>query len=237
MRVAPNNWADFQHYKDRNPPWIKLHKKLLDNYEFQCLPIASRALAPMLWLIASEDDRGEIDAAPRKLAFRLRMTERELTDALKPLIDNGFFLVLQLDSAPLAECKPDAKPETEAEKRRKEAEARAKDFEIFYSAYPKKEGKKDAQAAWAKVDVPVSLLLDAISRKSKSEDWRKANGQFVPLPATWLRGRRWEDAGVTLPDEAPKGPDPVLEKMKADELNAAPIPKEIRELAQKLKVH
>jgi len=23
------NWGKFQHYKDRNPPWIKLHRGLL----------------------------------------------------------------------------------------------------------------------------------------------------------------------------------------------------------------
>ena len=28
------NFEQFQHYKDRNPPWIKLWTKLLDDYEF-----------------------------------------------------------------------------------------------------------------------------------------------------------------------------------------------------------
>ena len=50
-RIRPKNWHSFQHYKDRDPTWIKLHKKLLDDYEFQSLPLASRALAPMLWLL------------------------------------------------------------------------------------------------------------------------------------------------------------------------------------------
>jgi transposase InsO family protein len=30
-----------QHYKERSPRWIKLHRKTLDDYEFQCLPLAS----------------------------------------------------------------------------------------------------------------------------------------------------------------------------------------------------
>lgn len=115
MRLIPKNWRDFQHYKDRNPPWIRLHKGLLDNYEFQCLPVASRALAPMLWLLASDHMEGVIDADPKKLAFRLRMNADEVVSALQPLIDNGFFEVQHDASDVLAECLRDAVPETEAE--------------------------------------------------------------------------------------------------------------------------
>jgi hypothetical protein len=222
MIIIPNNWGELQHYKDRSPPWIKLHKKLLDNYEFQCLPVASRALAPMLWLLASDHDRGEIDAAPKKLAFRLRMTEREVTDALKPLIDNGFFMDIQSDSNALADDKQPA--DLEREKRREEKEKKARDFEAFWAAYPRKEAKKDAETAWQQVTVPVEVLVAAIEAKRRSEDWTKAKGQFIPLPATWLRGKRWEDqaptVGVTVP--APANADAALQKIKADAAKAAP---------------
>jgi hypothetical protein len=233
MLIAPNNWGDLQHYKDRAPPWIKLHKKLLDNFEFQSLPVASRALAPMLWLLASDHDRGEIDAAPRKLAFRLRMTEREVADALKPLIDNGFFLVMQPASNPLAGGKQAA--DLEREKRRVEKEEKARAFEKFWAAYPRKEAKRDAEAAWASVTVSVDDLLAAIAAKRKSEDWMKAKGQFIPLPATYLRGKRWEDQsieiGVTVPGS--DKPDPALAKIAADAAKAAPLSAETRaKLAQ-----
>jgi hypothetical protein len=107
MILTPKNWASFQHYKDRSPSWIKLHKALLDDYEFSCLPTASRALAPMLWLLASEYDAGKISATIDKLAFRLRMTREELSDALSPLLEKGFFDA----SEPLADRKQDAIPE------------------------------------------------------------------------------------------------------------------------------
>jgi hypothetical protein len=103
MKITPKNWKDFQHYSDRRPSWIKLHRDLLDNFEFHRLHVASRALAPMLWLLASESETGEIDADPVKLAFRLRMAEKDVTSALNPLIDGGFFLVVQDASNPLAE--------------------------------------------------------------------------------------------------------------------------------------
>ena len=125
MILTVRNWSDFQHYKDRSPPWIRLHRDLLDNYEFQCLPVASRALAPMLWLIAagSEDlKEPKIDATPAKLAFRLRMPESDVVTALKPLIDAGFFVVAQDASGVLATSKqvavPEAEAEAEAEERR-----------------------------------------------------------------------------------------------------------------------
>lgn len=103
MKLTPKDWDSFQHYKDRSPAWIKLHKKLLDNYEFHCLPVASRALAPMLWLIASEHDNGTFDADAGKLAFRLRMQAHEVDDALKPLIQAGFFIAEHGASEALAD--------------------------------------------------------------------------------------------------------------------------------------
>jgi hypothetical protein len=110
MTITPKNWRDFQHYKDRNPPWIRLHKKLLDDFDFYSLPIASKALAPMLWLLASESVSGVISLSIQKIAFRVRMSEHDLSAALKPLIDGGFFEMEQDASSVLAESLRDAVP-------------------------------------------------------------------------------------------------------------------------------
>jgi hypothetical protein len=121
IRLTPNDWGNFQHYKDRSPAWIKLHKSLLDNYEFQCLPVASRALAPMLWLLASESKEPQIgvfEGDPEKLAFRLRISVLEIKQALKPLIESCFFSCHQDDSNLLAELLHNDSPE----KRREETE-------------------------------------------------------------------------------------------------------------------
>ena len=111
-QLEVKNWRVFQHYKDRSPPWIKLQKSLLDDFDFQMLPIASKALAPMLWLLASEHEDGSIDADPRRIAFRLRWPEADIIAGLKPLIDGGFLFVA---SGVLAPCLQDATPETETE--------------------------------------------------------------------------------------------------------------------------
>ena len=116
MLLRPNGWDKFQHYKDRCPPWIKLHRDLLTKREFVCLPIASKALAPLMWLLASESKDGTFDASFEELQFRLHISRKDYDDGVKPLIDKGFFVIA---SGVLAERLHDAIPETEREKREK----------------------------------------------------------------------------------------------------------------------
>ena len=111
MILKPKNWEKFQHYKDRSPPWIKLHRELLIDRDYMMLPIASKALAPLLWLLASESKDGAFDASDDELIFRLHVTAKDL-QGLRPLIDKGFFIVA---SAPLADCEQVARPEGEVE--------------------------------------------------------------------------------------------------------------------------
>ena len=57
------------------------------------LPIASKALAPLLWLLASEAKDGVFDGSLDELGFRLHISPKEYEDGLKRLINNGFFIV------------------------------------------------------------------------------------------------------------------------------------------------
>ena len=72
-------------------------------------------------------------------------------------------------------------------------ETRGADFEKFWSAYPRKEGKQKARSAFEKVTVDLDILLVALEAQKKSSQWTKDNGQFIPHAATWLNGKRWED--------------------------------------------
>src|SRR5260370_40959398 len=58
IRLRPRQWATFQHYKGRRPPWIKLRRALLEQPQWHWLPDASKALAPMLWLLAGHREQG-----------------------------------------------------------------------------------------------------------------------------------------------------------------------------------
>jgi hypothetical protein len=70
-------------------------------------------------------------------------------------------------------------------------------FAEFWSAYPKKVAKGDAEKAWKKHKPDIAACLAALAIAKTSPDWTKDGGQFIPYPATWLNGKRWEDAGST----------------------------------------
>lgn len=78
------------------------------------------------------------------------------------------------------------------------------DFELFWKAYPKKKNKPDALKAFnAKKNVrpPIDKLLEVIMAFCKTEDWQKEDGKYIPYPASFLRGERWEDEmEVKLPE-------------------------------------
>ena len=123
MKLTPKKWASFQHYKNRVPPWIKLHRALLDDRLYQRLPLASRALAPMLWLLASEHEDGIFEASLDELSFRLRQGLSEINEGLQPLVAAGFFEIVEGDaSTVLADRKQLATPEAEEIRGRAEAD-------------------------------------------------------------------------------------------------------------------
>jgi uncharacterized protein YdaU (DUF1376 family) len=66
-------------------------------------------------------------------------------------------------------------------------------FEEFYAAYPKKEGRATAAKAFDKVDAPIGILMAALSWQRRGKQWTKDGGAYIPLPASWLNQRRWED--------------------------------------------
>ena len=75
-------------------------------------------------------------------------------------------------------------------------------FDEFWKAYPKKTAKKNAVNAWEKIKPDEELLktiLSALEQQKKSAQWRRDKGQFIPYPATWLNGKRWEDESCAEP--------------------------------------
>jgi hypothetical protein len=102
------NWRNFQHYKDRNPPWIKLHFSLLSSEDWVTLDDTSRVLAVACMLIASRNE-GSIPSDP---AYLKRVAYLNKTPNLTPLIKCGF---LEPDSES-KQTLADARPETETQK-------------------------------------------------------------------------------------------------------------------------
>lgn len=169
MKLIPKNWRDFQHYKDRSPPWIRLHRKLLDDKDFHRLPVDARALAPMLWLLASESVDGIINADVDDLAFRLRTTELAIRKGLDPLLERGFFVVEQDASNAIATCQHDATPETEA-LQRTETEAETEN--------PARAPRKSSSNL-----EPQDLVAEGVELQH-AKDWRNARKSPI-TPTAW----------------------------------------------------
>jgi 2'-5' RNA ligase len=78
------------------------------------------------------------------------------------------------------------------------------DFQEFWNVWPKRCAKADARKAWAQTkDIRPELtnLLSAVKAACKTEAWMKDGGKYIPHPATWLRGERWDDElEVKLPN-------------------------------------
>lgn len=79
----------------------------------------------------------------------------------------------------------------------------AEGFEEFYAAYPRRVGRAKAEKAWTALHPDEALrasILLAVRRQSASEQWTKDGGKFIPHPASWLNGKRWEDeTAVQMP--------------------------------------
>src|SRR3972149_4075195 len=72
------------------------------------------------------------------------------------------------------------------------------DFDLFWSSYPsrKKVGKGLARKAWEKTKTirpPISVIVAKLREARRSVDWTKDDGQYIPLPTTWLNQERWDD--------------------------------------------
>lgn len=83
--------------------------------------------------------------------------------------------------APPTESKPDAQERRFAE---------------FWQQYPKKIGKKAAQASWKRLKPDMALfelIMQAIAAAKASEQWNRESGRFIPNPSTWLNQGRWDD--------------------------------------------
>ena len=88
----------------------------------------------------------------------------------------------------------------------------AQRFESFWQAYPrnKRKAKQDARKAWDNLKVDGELytvIMQGLAIQCKSQDWARDDGKYIPYPATWLNGKRWEDEVEAAPQQ-PERPQP-----------------------------
>lgn len=221
MAIRIKDFSKFQHFKDRSPPWVKLYRDILDDPDWHELDGDSAKILVMLWLIASEDETKQgLLPDDRKLRFRLRITEKALEQSITKLSHWLERDDIELISERYQLDAPERAGE-ETEERRGEtdvcspsaSESADDGFGAFWNAYPKKVSKAAAVKAWKKAKADLQTVLNAIERAKVSADWLNDGGRFIPHPATWLNGRRWEDelsahpSAVPVTDQKPKEGD------------------------------
>ena len=96
-----------------------------------------------------------------------------------------------ISSGPSQQSDPEAI--SRSDRTRVKAPQYTEDFKAFWTAYPRKTGKGAAWAAWQKTTPVLGTALSALFWQVRSKDWTKDGGAFIPLPATYLNQRRWED--------------------------------------------
>lgn len=71
----------------------------------------------------------------------------------------------------------------------------SQDFLDFWAAYPhhRRKAKGNARRAFSKCRGKFSVIMAALENHKRSADWLKDGGKWIPLPASWLNGERWED--------------------------------------------
>ena len=67
-------------------------------------------------------------------------------------------------------------------------------FNLFWALYPRHDNKQKT-IKWFEKNNPndklFKIMLDKIEQFKRTEQWQ--NKQFIPMPTTWLNGKRWED--------------------------------------------
>lgn len=187
--IKIKNWAKFQHFKDRRPPWVKLYRDILDDVEwFELDPKLAKILV-MLWLIASEEENGELPDV-KKLSFRLRLPEKEINAAIIGLshwLEQGD---IQPISAGYQSDRPETERETEREAEKKQKTPRGTRLSADWEP-------SQTEIDFCKAERPDLNVRVTVSRFK--DYWAGAvNGTKKDWEATWRNWVRAERAAGSL---------------------------------------
>ena len=196
------NWDQYQHYKDRDPAWIKLYARLLDSYAFAALADNTKWHLIGIFLLASKQGN-RIPGDPRWV--RKKIAARTRVD-LESLVAAGF--IEEDASAPRAPGGQDAIPERESreetEKTQLSAGADVDEFESFWKAYPTDPlmSKKKAREQWLRLT--PDDRASAIRTVPAFRDLCAARVNYRPVHAwRFLAERRFDGfAAAPVIDEA-----------------------------------
>lgn len=133
-----------------------------------------------------------------------------------PEISGGFAKL----TAPSPPYSPSSSPPNSpsAKERVAKKKVSTEGFDEFWEQYPRKEAKAKAIEAWNRLQPDQTIraaILGALSRQKISGQWLRDGGRFIPLPATYLNGNRWEDEPLSLASHEPETAPLFIDRIKA----------------------
>lgn len=92
-------------------------------------------------------------------------------------------------------------------------------FHQFWEAYPLKHKKADAEKAFQTAirKTTIQVLLASIEEHKQTKGWQKDNGDYVPLPASFLRAQQWLDTLTLTKPASVKELSPVEKQIHHQE--------------------
>lgn len=148
--------------------------------------------------------RADLDIAKyqtKSEANSLIAQERESTKRARSVVDS------------CGSGEPSHKPLATSHKEAKAIARQAARFDEFWSAYPVKKGRKEAEAKWK------ARGLDAIADQIIADVQRRLTGDrqwldgFIPHGSTYVAGARWEDAIEAPRQSQSAAPTPRLKEL------------------------
>lgn len=162
------NFDALQHYKDRNPIWIKLHCAILEDYEFQQLRDAAKFHIVGLSLLASRLNNRFPDDA-KWLAAKIGATEEI---EIETLIESGFLEVIREEKAEKSAqeingCKP---------QKTKDESASAIENELENAASPEHNRTEENKTHTEQTRAALSEEKEETAVRVNFENFPKQNG-------------------------------------------------------------
>ena len=99
-------------------------------------------------------------------------------------------------------------------------------FAVFYSLYPRKMARKDAEKAWRSMTPDEQeKAIEALPNHLKYWKIKETAKDYIPYPASWLRAGRYDDELDIEPLKKPELPFYATEELtlkKAQEVGVTP---------------
>jgi hypothetical protein len=161
-------WDEHQHYTDRDPPWIKVYNRLLDDYDFLSLAESAQSHLVKIWLLASRTD----NRIPYDMAFIATKIGAKTAVDIEGMIVAGW---LELADATTVPERP-VKSRNVASRKKKDRDR-------------KREARREQSAS-----VSASVLpLETEERRDRDRGEKKILGAGAPQPP-----ENWVARGVEI---------------------------------------